>query len=55
MKFEAITIKDIAKALGLSISKVSKALHGSHEISSETKAQVLAYAKQYKYKPNPLH
>ncbi len=54
MKFEAITIKDIAKALGLSISTVSKALHGSHEISNETKAQVLAYAKQYKYKPNPI-
>jgi LacI family transcriptional regulator len=54
MKFEAITIKDIAKALGLSISTVSKALHGSHEISKETKAQVLAYAVQYKYKPNPI-
>jgi LacI family transcriptional regulator len=54
MKFEAITIKDIAKALGLSISTVSKALHGSHEISKETKAQVLAYAKQYNYKPNPI-
>ena len=54
MKFTAITIKDIAKALGLSISTVSKALHGSHEISKETKAQVLAYANQYKYKPNPI-
>jgi LacI family transcriptional regulator len=54
MKFEAITIKDIAKALGLSISTVSKALHGSHEISKETKAQVLAYASQYNYKPNPI-
>ena len=54
MKFEAITIKDIAKALGLSISTVSKALRGSHEISNETKVQVLAYAKQYKYKPNPI-
>jgi LacI family transcriptional regulator len=54
MKFEAITIKDIAKALGLSISTVSKALHGSHEISNETKALVLAYAQQYNYKPNPI-
>ena len=54
MKFEAITIKDIAKALGLSISTVSKALRGSHEISNETKAHVLAYAEQYKYKPNPI-
>jgi len=28
MKFEAITIKDIARALGLSVSTVSKALRG---------------------------
>src|ERR1700743_2374413 len=54
MKFEAITIKDIAKALNLSISTVSKALRGSHEISDETKRQVLAYASKYKYKPNPI-
>jgi LacI family transcriptional regulator len=54
MKFEAITIKDIAKALNLSVSTVSKALHGSHEISKKTKDQVLAYASKYKYKPNPI-
>jgi LacI family transcriptional regulator len=28
MKYEAITIKDIAKALGLSTSTVSRALRG---------------------------
>src|SRR5882757_41535 len=54
MKFEAITIKDIAKALNLSVSTVSKALRGSHEISEETKKHVLAYAREYNYKPNPI-
>src|ERR1700729_3825525 len=54
MKFEAITIKDIAKALNLSISTVSKALRGSHEISEETKKNVRAYATRHNYKPNPI-
>jgi LacI family transcriptional regulator len=54
MKFEAITIKDIAKALNLSVSTVSKALRGSHEISEETKKNVLAYAREFNYKPNPI-
>jgi len=54
MKFEAITIKDIAKALHLSVSTVSKALRGSHEISEETKQLVLDYARTHNYKPNPI-
>lgn len=54
MKFEALTIKDIAKALQLSVSTVSKALHGSHEISEETRKTVLQYAREHNYKPNPI-
>jgi LacI family transcriptional regulator len=54
MKFEALTIKDIAKALRLSVSTVSKALRGSHEISEETKKTVLEYAQAHNYKPNPI-
>src|SRR6202012_5710667 len=54
MKFEAITIKDIARALSLSVSTVSKALRGSHEISEETKKIVKAYAREHNYKPNPI-
>src|SRR5580700_6606242 len=54
MKFDAITIKDIARALNLSVSTVSKALRGSHEISEETKATIRAYASQHHYKPNPI-
>lgn len=54
MKFEAITIKDIAKALGLSTSTVSRALRDSYEISPETKEKVLAYAREMNYRPNPI-
>lgn len=54
MKFEAATIKDIAKALGISTSTVSRALRGSYEISNATKEQVLQYARSINYKPNPI-
>lgn len=54
MRFEAITIKDIATALGLSTSTVSRALRDSHEISVETKNLVRAYAEEHNYRPNPI-
>lgn len=54
MKFEAVTIKDIAKALGLSTSTVSRALRDSYEISPETKKIVLEYAHKINYQPNPI-
>ncbi|PBQ31331.1 LacI family transcriptional regulator [Sphingobacteriaceae bacterium] len=54
MKFETITIKDIAKALGLSISTVSRALRDSYEISAETKRIVTEYAQKMNYKPNQI-
>src|SRR6476619_3581738 len=53
MKFDSVTIKDIAKALNLSTSTVSRALRGSYEISTETKKQVLEYAEKVNYRPNP--
>lgn len=49
-----ITIKQIAKALHVSISTVSKALNDSYEISDETKQKIQQYAKEHKYKPNTL-
>ena len=49
-----ITIKTIAKELGVSTSTVSKALKDSHEISKETKEKIQAYANHYNYKPNSL-
>ena len=54
MRFEAVTIKDIAKELGLSTSTVSRALRDSYEISEETKKVVLEYAKKIHYHPNPI-
>jgi LacI family transcriptional regulator len=51
-KSEAITLKDIAKALDMSISTVSKALRDSHEISDATKDLVNSYAKKHNYRPN---
>ena len=49
-----ITIKQIAQALHVSISTVSKALNDSYEISDETKKKIQEYAKAHKYKPNTL-
>ena len=49
-----ITIKQIAAALHVSISTVSKALNDSYEISEETKKKIQIYAKEHKYKPNTL-
>jgi LacI family transcriptional regulator len=51
---ETVTIKDIAKALNLSTSTVSRALRGSHEINEETKRMVLEYAEKLNYRPNPI-
>ncbi len=54
MKFEAVTIKDIAKTLGISTSTVSRALRDSYEISPETKQMVLDCAEKLNYRPNPI-
>lgn len=49
-----VTIKDIAKALNLSTSTVSRALRDSYEINPETKQLVLEYAEKMNYRPNPI-
>ena len=49
-----ITLKDIARELEVSISTVSKALKNSHEIGSDTKEKVQAFAKLYNYRPNNI-
>jgi LacI family transcriptional regulator len=54
MNFNTITIKDIATALNLSVSTVSKALRDSYEISEATKKLVKAYAQEHNYRPNPI-
>nr|WP_184543520.1 LacI family DNA-binding transcriptional regulator [Mucilaginibacter sp. FT3.2] len=52
--FKAATIKDIAKALSISTSTVSRALSDSYEISPKTKKKVLDYARQINYQHNPI-
>ena len=47
-----ITIKDIARELGISVSTVSRALQNHPDISDRTKEMVQACAKQLNYKPN---
>lgn len=47
------TIIDIAKALGISKSTVSRALSNSPNIKAETKNIVIAMARKMQYKPNP--
>jgi LacI family transcriptional regulator len=49
-----VTIKDIAKALNISTSTVSRALRDSYEINPETKRLVLEYAEKLNYRPNPI-
>lgn len=51
---QTITIKDIAKALNISTSTVSRALRDSYEINPETKQLVLEYAQKMNYRPNPI-
>jgi LacI family transcriptional regulator len=50
LKVITMRIKDIADALHLSVSTVSKALNGGFDVSPETKEQVLKYAKENGYK-----
>jgi LacI family transcriptional regulator len=52
--YKPTTIKDIARALGLSTSTVSRALRDSYEISEDTKRLVMDYAEKIHYKPNPI-
>ena len=48
----AVTIYDLAREAGVSISTVSKALSGSYTISEKTRRHVLETARRLQYKPN---
>ena len=54
IKKPQITIKDIARALNISPSTVSRALKNHPDISQDTKDLVNKYAKDFNYKPNTL-
>jgi len=52
MKPHAVTIKDIAKELNISVATVSRALRDTYDVSHETRQQVLDKALELNYKPN---
>lgn len=54
MPQKAITIKDLAEKLNISVSTVSRALKDNPEISQQTRKTVQALAKELGYKPNPI-
>lgn len=47
-----ITIKDVAKEAGVSISTVSNALNGSDLVNEDTRSRILAIAERVNYIPN---
>lgn len=49
-----VTIKDVAKAAGVSYSTVSRALTGSPEISEETRSRILQICKEMNYTVNTV-
>ncbi len=48
----SITIKDISKRLGISVSTVSKALNGYPDVSEGTRERILEMARELDYHPN---
>ncbi len=54
MKASHVTLKDIAKELGISTTTVSRALKDYPDISNKTKKAVVELAERLKYRPNPI-
>jgi LacI family transcriptional regulator len=46
------TLKDIARAVGVSVTTVSRALAGYSDVAEETRARVVAEAERLGYEPN---
>jgi DNA-binding LacI/PurR family transcriptional regulator len=49
-----VTVKDLARELGMSVSTVSRAFYNDAVIAPETRERVLKHAAQIGYHPNPL-
>jgi LacI family transcriptional regulator len=53
-KGHQVTMKEIAKKLGVSVSTISRALKDSPELHIETKRKIVEMAKEMNYQPNLL-
>ena len=49
-----MTMKDIARELGVSVATVSRALNDSHSISRERRQAIQQYAREHNYFPNVI-
>lgn len=47
-----VTLRDIAKELGISKGTVDRAIHNRPDVNAETRQKVLALIEKYNYKPN---
>ncbi|TDY49651.1 LacI family transcriptional regulator [Alicyclobacillus sacchari] len=47
-----VTIRDVARAAGVSITTVSRALNGGDDVGEETRRRVLEVAKKLNYRPS---
>ena len=53
MSSPSVTLKDIARAAGVSVMTVSRALRGAPKVSAEKRQLVLREAKRLDYQPDP--
>lgn len=51
---KSITIADVAEALGVSKTTVSRAISGKGRIGKDTRERVLSYIEEHDYKPNVI-
>lgn len=54
MAQQSLTISDVAEALNMSKTTVSRAISGKGRVSEETRNKVQAYIKQHNYRPNAV-
>lgn len=54
MKRKRVSITDIARALHITPSTVSRALNGGPKISEKTRQAILELAEKWGYRPNPF-
>ena len=53
-QYKNITISDVAEALGVSKTTVSRAISGKGRIGEATRQRILEYIEEHDYKPNVI-